>query len=61
MPYNCSPFVNVSPAALSIITTTFPVGAIAMLAAVRIVPESHAEAERRSFDAAGAVTVTGGL
>jgi len=38
-----------------------PVGAIALLAALRIVPESHAETEHRSFDAAGAITVTGGL
>jgi EmrB/QacA subfamily drug resistance transporter len=38
-----------------------PVGIGAFLAASRLVPESHAELEHRSFDAAGAVSVTGGL
>ena len=38
-----------------------PVGAAALLLAPRIVPESRLAGVRRRFDAAGAVTVTGGL
>src|SRR4051794_1999236 len=38
-----------------------PVGVIAVIAALRFVPESRDETAHRSFDAAGAVTVTGGL
>ncbi|HKU59392.1 MAG TPA: MFS transporter [Gaiellaceae bacterium] len=38
-----------------------PVGIIAFFLSLRIVPESHAELGHRSFDVAGAVTVTGGL
>ena len=38
-----------------------PVGAAALLLAPRIVPESRLAGARRRFDAAGAVTVTGGL
>jgi EmrB/QacA subfamily drug resistance transporter len=38
-----------------------PVALLAVVAAVRFVPESRAELRQRSFDLAGAVTVTGGL
>ncbi len=38
-----------------------PVGVIALAAAMRFVPESRIDVEHRSFDLAGAVTVTGGL
>jgi EmrB/QacA subfamily drug resistance transporter len=38
-----------------------PVGAIALALAARFVPESRAQMEHRSFDLAGAVTVTAGL
>ena len=38
-----------------------PVGAIALALAMRFVPESRAEGSQRSFDLAGATTVTGGL
>ncbi|MCW2962555.1 MAG: drug resistance transporter, EmrB/QacA subfamily [Thermoleophilia bacterium] len=38
-----------------------PIGAATILAAMRIVPESRGEAEHRSFDIGGAVTVTAGL
>jgi EmrB/QacA subfamily drug resistance transporter len=38
-----------------------PVGAIVMALTFPIVPESHAELGHRRFDAAGAVSVTGGL
>ncbi len=38
-----------------------PVGIVAFILAARFVPESKAEDERRSFDVAGAVTVTAGL
>ncbi len=38
-----------------------PVGIIAFFLSLRIVPESRAELGHRSFDVAGAVTVTGGL
>ncbi len=38
-----------------------PVGAIAIALAVRFVPESRVDVGHRSFDAGGALTVTGGL
>jgi EmrB/QacA subfamily drug resistance transporter len=38
-----------------------PVGAAVLAATTRIVPESRADIGHRGFDAAGAVTVTGGL
>jgi EmrB/QacA subfamily drug resistance transporter len=38
-----------------------PVGVLTLLATLRFVPESRADLEHRSFDLAGAVTVTGGL
>ncbi|HUO70288.1 MAG TPA: MFS transporter [Solirubrobacteraceae bacterium] len=38
-----------------------PVGVIALLLALRYVPESRADVTHRSFDLAGAVTVTAGL
>ena len=38
-----------------------PVGIVAFFLSLRIVPESKAELGHRSFDIAGAVTVTGGL
>ena len=38
-----------------------PVGIVAFFLSLRIVPESRAELGHRSFDVAGAVTVTGGL
>lgn len=38
-----------------------PIGAIAVLAALRYLPESRANLGHRTFDIAGAVTVTGGL
>jgi EmrB/QacA subfamily drug resistance transporter len=38
-----------------------PVGIAALVAAVRIVPESRGEGAHRSFDVAGAFSVTGGL
>jgi EmrB/QacA subfamily drug resistance transporter len=38
-----------------------PVGVIAVALAARFVPESRVEQARRSYDVAGAVTVTGGL
>jgi EmrB/QacA subfamily drug resistance transporter len=38
-----------------------PVGVAATIAAVRLVPNSRAEGEIETYDAAGAVTVTGGL
>jgi EmrB/QacA subfamily drug resistance transporter len=38
-----------------------PVGIAALLLALRFIPESRAELGHRSFDAAGAVTVTAGL
>ncbi len=38
-----------------------PVGAATILLAVRLVPESRADLGHRSFDALGAVSVTGGL
>jgi len=38
-----------------------PVGIVTFLLASRFVPESRAETEHRSFDVAGAVTVTAGL
>ena len=38
-----------------------PIGAVAMLLAPRIVPESRLETVRRRFDAAGALAGTGGL
>ena len=38
-----------------------PVGIVAFVLAARFVPESKAEGERRSFDLAGAATVTAGL
>jgi EmrB/QacA subfamily drug resistance transporter len=38
-----------------------PVGIGAAIASVRLLPESRAQVEHRSFDVAGAVTVTGGL
>jgi EmrB/QacA subfamily drug resistance transporter len=38
-----------------------PVGAFAVLMALRAVPESRLQTERRSYDLAGAVAVTGGL
>jgi EmrB/QacA subfamily drug resistance transporter len=38
-----------------------PVGALTLAAALRFVPESRAEMAHRTFDLAGAVTVTGGL
>src|SRR5207302_11266678 len=38
-----------------------PVGAIVLVATERIIPESRADIGHRRFDAAGAVTVTGGL
>jgi EmrB/QacA subfamily drug resistance transporter len=38
-----------------------PVGAAATFAALRFVPNSRAEEEIKTYDAAGAVTVTGGL
>ena len=38
-----------------------PVGIATLLATLRFVPESRADLEHRTFDLAGAVTVTGGL
>jgi EmrB/QacA subfamily drug resistance transporter len=38
-----------------------PVGIAALVAAIRIVPESRGEAKHRSFDVAGAFSVTAGL
>ncbi len=38
-----------------------PVGVFALALAARFVPESRVETEHRSFDLAGAVTVTAGL
>jgi EmrB/QacA subfamily drug resistance transporter len=38
-----------------------PVGALVLVATQRIIPESRADIGTRRFDAAGAVTVTGGL
>jgi EmrB/QacA subfamily drug resistance transporter len=38
-----------------------PVGIVAVLLALRSIPESRAETEHRSYDLGGAVTVTGGL
>jgi EmrB/QacA subfamily drug resistance transporter len=38
-----------------------PVGILAFVFAARLIPESRAEGERRTFDVAGAVTVTAGL
>src|SRR3982751_1928393 len=38
-----------------------PVGALVLVATGRIIPESRADIGTRRFDAAGAVTVTGGL
>ena len=38
-----------------------PIGAVALLLAPRIVPESRLETVRRKFDAAGAIAGTGGL
>jgi len=38
-----------------------PIGAVALLLAPRIVPESRLDTVRRKFDAAGALTGTGGL
>jgi EmrB/QacA subfamily drug resistance transporter len=38
-----------------------PVGVATFILAARLIPESRAEGERRSFDVAGAVTVTAGL
>jgi EmrB/QacA subfamily drug resistance transporter len=38
-----------------------PVGLAALIAALRVVPESRGESEHRAFDVAGATTVTGGL
>src|SRR5881392_4009291 len=38
-----------------------PIGVVAIVLALRIVPESRLAAARRRFDALGAVTVTGGL
>jgi EmrB/QacA subfamily drug resistance transporter len=38
-----------------------PIGIVTAIAAVRLVPESRANLEHRTFDLAGAVTVTGGL
>jgi EmrB/QacA subfamily drug resistance transporter len=38
-----------------------PVGIVAFFLSMRIVPESRAELGHRSFDVAGAITVTGGL
>jgi EmrB/QacA subfamily drug resistance transporter len=38
-----------------------PVGVLTLLATLRFVPESRADLEHRSFDLAGAVTVTAGL
>jgi len=38
-----------------------PVGILAFIFAARLIPESRAEGERRTFDVAGAVTVTAGL
>jgi EmrB/QacA subfamily drug resistance transporter len=38
-----------------------PVGVVALVLAIRLVPESKDENAHRSFDVAGAVTVTGGL
>src|SRR6059058_5153734 len=38
-----------------------PVGAIVLLLAPRVIPESRLESVRRRFDTVGAVTVTAGL
>jgi EmrB/QacA subfamily drug resistance transporter len=38
-----------------------PIGIATFVLAARMIPESKAEGERRAFDVAGAVTVTGGL
>ena len=38
-----------------------PVGVLTLIATLRFVPESRADVEHRSFDLAGAVTVTSGL
>jgi EmrB/QacA subfamily drug resistance transporter len=38
-----------------------PVGVLTLLATLRYVPESRADVEHRSFDLAGAITVTSGL
>ena len=38
-----------------------PVGVLTLIATLRIVPESRADVQHRTFDLAGAITVTGGL
>ena len=38
-----------------------PVGVVTLLATLRFIPESRADLEHRTFDVAGAVTVTAGL
>lgn len=45
----------------SIFFLNVPIGAIALLLAPRLVPESRLETMRRRFDPFGAITVTGGL
>jgi EmrB/QacA subfamily drug resistance transporter len=44
-----------------IFIVNIPVGVIALALAMRFIPESRAEVGHRTFDLAGAVTVTGGL
>jgi EmrB/QacA subfamily drug resistance transporter len=38
-----------------------PVGVLTLIATLRVIPESRADLEHRSFDLGGAITVTGGL
>jgi EmrB/QacA subfamily drug resistance transporter len=44
-----------------ILFVNVPVGVVALIAALRYLPESRADLEHRHLDVAGAVTVTGGL
>jgi len=44
-----------------ILFVNVPVGVVALVAGLRYLPESRADLEHRHLDAAGAVTVTGGL
>ena len=58
----------VSPAALTewldwrwVFFVNIPIGALAILASLRLIPESRQESAVRHFDFLGATTVTGGL
>jgi EmrB/QacA subfamily drug resistance transporter len=45
----------------AVLLVNLPIGALAMALAPRLIPESRLELGRRSFDVAGALTVTAGL